>query len=192
MQIDLSQLESDGLRVEEAFPAEALAVESKRKRAAGVRPVSATLRAWIRPEGPLVRATGEIEAEGRAECDRCLKPVTVPMSGTFDQRYSWTNPEPVRVRGVRDEEVSLEEEEMDIAPLDGTVLDTADLAREQVVLATPIRVVCTEDCAGLCPNCGKDLNAGDCGCEQETGDPRWEALKQLKTKESGSDDPETR
>ena len=60
------------------------------------------------------------------------------------------------------------------------VIDTRALAREQLELAAPIRVVCSENCLGLCPSCGKDLNAGPCGCDAEPVDPRWEALKDFK------------
>ena len=59
------------------------------------------------------------------------------------------------------------------------VLDLSDMAAEQVLLALPMRVVCAEECAGLCPQCGGNRNLeGACRCEPET-DPRWAALRDI-------------
>jgi len=192
MQIDLTNLPAQGERVEETFGPDDLIIVGRRKRVPDITPVSATLRAWIRPEATLVRATGEVEGEGSAECDRCLKAVRVPIKTAFDQRYSWEGTAAPRPSGGHDEEVALAEDELDIVSLEGSAFDTAELAREQFVLATPIRVVCIEDCKGLCPDCGADLNAGPCACAPETGDPRWDALKKLKTDIEGSGDPDSR
>lgn len=189
MQIDLSQLDPDGHRVEESFDGDALRVEGRRRQPSEVRPRSATLRAWIRPEGPLVRASGSIEGDAAAECDRCLKPVEVRVVGDFDQRYSF---EAVTPPETRDAELTLEDDDLDVVDLDSPMLDTEELAREQFILATPIRVVCSEGCEGLCPECGADLNTGACGCAPQTTDSRWDALKNLKLEDRGSDDPETR
>jgi uncharacterized protein len=74
-------------------------------------------------------------------------------------------------------EFPIENEELDVAFLRGEELDLADLAVEQVLLALPMRIVCDDDCAGLCPSCGANRNVeGACRCEPET-DPRWDALK---------------
>jgi len=54
--------------------------------------------------------------------------------------------------------------------------------REQILLALPSRRLCREECKGLCPTCGADLNAGRCDCEQREVDPRWSALAELKDK----------
>ena len=53
--------------------------------------------------------------------------------------------------------------------------------REQVLLATPVKLVCREDCKGLCPHCGSNLNVEPCNCQQPS-DPRWAALSDLKNK----------
>ena len=49
-------------------------------------------------------------------------------------------------------------------------------------MAVPMKPLCREDCQGLCPECGKDLNLGPCAGAHETVDPRWEALRALKEK----------
>ena len=58
---------------------------------------------------------------------------------------------------------------------------TANL-REDIILELPQRVLCTKDCKGLCPHCGKDLNKGSCRCKRSEGDLRWHALDGLKLK----------
>ena len=183
MQIDLSQLEPEGHRIDEAFDPAALAGPERGRSEVRVTPIRVELRGWVRPEGRLVRASGELEAEVEAECDRCLRPVVVRVASEFDQRYAWEGADPSRARGVRGEEIALTEPELDLAKLEGSVLDTRELAREQLELATPIRTICAEACAGLCPTCGADLNAGPCGCAETEVDPRWDALRRMMSDE---------
>ena len=54
--------------------------------------------------------------------------------------------------------------------------------REDIILELPQRVLCAEDCKGLCPHCGKDLNKGPCRCQPSEGNLRWHALDNLKLK----------
>ena len=63
----------------------------------------------------------------------------------------------------------------------GDRLDLGEVVREQVLLGLPLKPLCREDCQGLCPRCGKNRNAGPCGCtpEEEEGDPRLEPLRKL-------------
>ena len=55
----------------------------------------------------------------------------------------------------------------------------ADAIRDALTLELPLRVLCKEDCKGLCPKCGHNLNEGPCGCDLREEDPRWDALKSL-------------
>jgi uncharacterized protein len=66
----------------------------------------------------------------------------------------------------------------------GKELNLAPAVREQILLSLPSAPLCSEDCKGLCPKCGKDLNDGDCGEGRTVMDPRWAALKgiQLESK----------
>jgi uncharacterized protein len=180
MLIDLSQLDTDGVKVEEEFRGADLIVEARRTGESPVIPSSGMLRVWFRPDAGLARATGSVEIKAEATCDRCLKSLELVMKGEFDQRYAWSPlSEHVPARVVNDE-TSVLEQDLDIAEIDGPVFDTKELAREQTELLTPIHVLCTEACAGLCPECGADLNAAKCSCVVEVTDPRWDALKDLK------------
>jgi uncharacterized protein len=73
----------------------------------------------------------------------------------------------------------LTEAEMSVSVFDGQAIDVDEIVKEQIVLAVPTRMLCREDCKGICPECGADRNAGDCGCTTSDADPRWAALKNL-------------
>jgi uncharacterized protein len=64
--------------------------------------------------------------------------------------------------------------------LNGRDLDLSELVRQLVAMHLPPRPLCKDDCAGLCPRCGQDLNQQPCSCSGQSGDPRWDALRDLK------------
>src|SRR5437762_12684845 len=111
---------------------------------------------------------GSLRAQLAGECRRCLVPV--PVAVVSDIRALFTqDPDAL--------------EDPDSYPLarDATQIDLRPALREELLLAVPQWVVCREDCRGLCPRCGKDLNAGPCGCPP-AADPRWQPLAALKVK----------
>ena len=57
-----------------------------------------------------------------------------------------------------------------------------DVLREQVLLSLPAKTLCREDCKGLCPRCGRDLNSEPCACDTAPADPRWTALSDLASR----------
>lgn len=124
-----------------------------------------------------IRMRGTIDASVEVACDRCVAPIIVPVSADFDVTYV-----PVESQEVEPEATELQEEELSFATYEGVYLDIDELAREQLLLALPTRQLCREDCQGLCPTCGADLNTGTCQCEQQEIDPRWAALAALKKK----------
>ena len=63
---------------------------------------------------------------------------------------------------------------------DNHLLDVGELLRDYALLELPMQPLCKPDCKGLCPNCGADLNAGDCGCDRGQINPKMAALKQIK------------
>ena len=103
-------------------------------------------------------------------CARCLIAVPTPLDTTFDLIF--------RPGGVDAEtgEHAITEDETEIGYYEKSGLPLEDVVREQVLLTLPGRALCQEACKGLCPHCGVDRNAGDCGCGETTGDPRWRAL----------------
>jgi uncharacterized protein len=79
------------------------------------------------------------------------------------------------------EETELLAEEIDLIPFDGDEIDLVEGLQEQLVLALPLKPVCGQDCKGICPKCGADLNRMPCGCEKDRIDPRMAVLGKLKS-----------
>lgn len=122
----------------------------------------------VKIEGTLKNENGVfvLEAKGGTEvmlrCDRCLAPVRKELCFEIKERFAHT--------GSEDEETET---------FSGDQIDLADFVKRGVMEVLPMKVVCREDCRGLCPVCGKDLNEGDCGCDTTYRDPRFESLRAL-------------
>ena len=123
----------------------------------------------VRISGHAGNYTGIVELHATADftletaCDRCAKPISLPLATKiFHTLVTSLNDE------TNDELLLVNELRFD---LDALVL-------EDIFLDLPSKILCSEDCKGMCPKCGADLNAGSCSCEKEV-DPRLAALKQL-------------
>ena len=79
-------------------------------------------------------------------------------------------------------EATFDPDTVDEESYQGKEIDLSPAVREQILLSVPAAPLCGEDCKGLCPKCGKDLNEGDCGCDRSVIDPRWAALKGIQLK----------
>lgn len=123
-----------------------------------------------------IRLSGEVSASLEVSCARCLEPVVQNVRRNFDLLYR-----PLGVDGGR-EELSVTGAEAEISYYQGEGLLLEDALREQVLLALPLKALCREDCKGLCPHCGKNLNVDHCSCSEEMDDPRWLALKEIRNK----------
>jgi len=134
----------------------------------------ATVNGKIRLAGNEVFVNGHVDTRTQVECDRCLKSIELPVSADFELEY---------ITGSEYESsavAELTEAEMAVAVFDGEALDVDEIVKEQILLAVPTRMLCREDCEGICPQCGVDRNTGECNCEMKEIDPRWAALKNLK------------
>src|SRR5467141_1280431 len=123
-----------------------------------------------------IRLRGRIAANFELSCARCLEPVGQDVNREFELLYR-----PLGVDAGRDE-ISVTDAEAEIGYYQGEGLLLEDVLREQVLLALPLKVVCRENCRGLCPQCGKNLNEIQCSCVDEVEDPRWSALKEIRDK----------
>ena len=133
----------------------------------------ASVKGQVRRAGPGVFVNGHIETRARVACDRCLKDVELPVSADFNLQYI-----PGSVY-ESSEVAELTEEEMSVSVFDGEAIDVDEIVKEQILLAVPTRMLCREDCKGICPECGIDKNTGECDCGTNEIDPRWAALKNL-------------
>ena len=110
---------------------------------------------------------GEVDGAAGAVCHRCLEPVTARISGEFD----------VIVRRGEDEGEGGE----DVITLASHVhrVEMDPLVHETVVVNAPMIISCRDECRGLCPTCGINLNTGSCSCGGDE-DARWDALRKMK------------
>jgi uncharacterized protein len=121
-----------------------------------------------------IRLVGELSGRLETKCARCLETVNIPVASSFDLLYR-----PLRTVTAGDE-ISISEAESEIGYYQGEGVLLEDVLKEQVLLLLPLKPLCNEDCKGLCPQCGKNLNNGNCDCTPERSDPRWAALADLK------------
>lgn len=106
----------------------------------------------------------EISFIYHGQCDRCLR--------NYEKRYTLPI-EHILVDTLSDDEND------DFVLLQQYQLPLDDLVISDMLLELPYKSLCREDCRGLCPKCGKNLNLGDCDCEKSQGDPRLAILKTL-------------
>jgi uncharacterized protein len=123
-----------------------------------------------------IRVVGDFSTEVEIRCARCIEPVPTKVGGDFDLLYR-----PLGVDAGRDER-SISEAETEIGYYSGEGIQLEDILREQILLALPLRTVCSEACRGLCPGCGRNLNFEACTCAEQPPDPRWAALAEIKSK----------
>jgi uncharacterized protein len=121
----------------------------------------------IRNSAGALSLTGTIFTEMVCVCDRC--------SAEFQSALAL----PVEAKLGTD---ASDEDNPEIFPLEGDWLDLSDLLETAFILGTETKFLCREDCAGLCPRCGKPLDSGPCGCQKEI-DPRLAVLGQLLDKQ---------
>ncbi len=118
----------------------------------------------------LVKCTLDIEAE--FTCSRCLSPFHHLMTLNFEEEYLPTVDVVSGAPLPSPEETAFTIDEHHI-------LDLTEAIRQYTLLAIPMKPLCHEDCAGLCQNCGKNLNQGPCNCPAQKIDPRWSRLTKL-------------
>jgi uncharacterized protein len=136
-------------------------------------PIEGTIKLVHSTEGVLL--SGQLHTEVELTCSRCLESFSTAVDFTLEEEFRPT----IDIRtGAK------------LPPLDGEdvatlidsqhIIDLFEVMRQDILLALPPRPLCKPDCAGLCSQCGQNLNEGPCTCEQPLGDPRWEALRTLR------------
>jgi uncharacterized protein len=132
-------------------------------------PVELDLRLESVVEGVLVSGTATVQVRG--ECVRCLGEVSDELEVDIQELYVYPGVEP-------DDDLA--------SRLTGDLIDLEPLLRDEVVLGLPFQPLCRDDCAGLCVECGANLNDDPGHRHQTAPDPRWEALHGL---EGGGGEP---
>lgn len=125
-------------------------------------PLQGSLTATRTTEGIYIQ--GQLQSLRSMECVRCLDEAIVSIEINLDELYYY----PPHITPPGEQSVG-----------EDGLIDLAPLVRELSLLSLPMKVLCQPDCLGLCQECGANLNHGDCGCVDETIDPRLAALQAL-------------
>ncbi|WP_433943439.1 YceD family protein [Paenibacillus sp. SN-8-1] len=140
-------------------------VTKGRKDITHVSPLQADLKVFSFGEGE-ADVKGRLSVDLDMTCSRCLKPLKKQVGIDFEERFKYSE----NTENVQDEEDDIRyvaEDDVNLVPF----------IEEALLLNLPFAAVCKDDCKGLCPTCGTDLNERDCGCDKEVIDPRLAALK---------------
>lgn len=111
--------------------------------------------------GDAFLVSGTVEGEAAGGCARCLEPVEFPVTGEIEGYFL--------INGGEEAPDDLEGDEFDYLPDDKTI-DLAPLIEQALLLEMPTMLLCRDECKGICPTCGADLNKGCCGCEPRPDD----------------------
>jgi uncharacterized protein len=150
-------------------PPEALALEEERFQFR--HPVS--LAVTVVRSLEIYHVKGRIDCPIHGECSRCLAPINATVQATLQLL--------VHRREAADEELeAVEGQEMDILHPGEMLMDLKERLRDEVILEMPERLYCREDCKGICPACGQDLNRNACSCTADVVDTRWAALSSIR------------
>jgi uncharacterized protein len=135
-------------------------------------PLVGTVRFLRLGEGILV--TGLVKTRVRAPCRRCLADVQVPVELHLEEQFRPSidiiSGRPVPLEVGQEEATKTDERHM---------LDLTEVVRQNLILALPMSFQCKEECRGLCPVCGRNLNDGNCSCQPAEGDSRLSVLRDL-------------
>lgn len=105
---------------------------------------------------------GTVQVPWVGTCRRCLMATSGTVTSEIHELYQQTVTDP------------------DAFPIEGEQIDLQPLVREAALIDAPATPLCRDDCAGLCPTCGTDLNTASCDCQAPPADDRWSALDQLR------------
>jgi uncharacterized protein len=179
MLLDLSRLRGGGGRIDRQDPPEAFDSTGEDFRVAA--PV--VLGADVQKDREKVRLVGRLTTELELPCSRCLEPFRVPVDVPVDLLFLPASGA-TEARGT-DDDRQLSDEDASVSFYEDETIDLGQVMREQFYLALPMKPLCREDCKGLCPVCGINRNTATCSCQPEWVDPRMDALRRFREKQSG-------
>ena len=170
MQLDLTRYRQPLTHFSKVFQPQEVGQEGDAYRI--VAPVQVEID--IHKDKDRFRLEGTARTELELTCSRCLEPYNMPVDAVFDVRYLPASD------AAGDGEGEVGEEDLDTSVYRDDQIDLNEVLREQFYLALPMKPLCREDCAGLCPQCGTNRNTGTCACAIGLEDPRLAPLRGLK------------
>jgi uncharacterized protein len=172
MRLDLSRIRAPHEHYEKVYDPSAFASDTDYQI---VAPVS--LLFDIHKNDETFRLDGRVRTTLELTCSRCLEPFRWGVDEPFALTY-----EPRRARDGESER-EIEDADFSAAFYDDEAIDLEQLIRERFEMSIPMKPLCSEECLGLCPVCGTNLNRGTCGCKRDWEDPRFAALKALQDRQ---------
>jgi DUF177 domain-containing protein len=127
--------------------------------------------------GEAFRVSGRVKTRLELVCSRCVEPFDVPVDASFELRYL------PQAENAGEGEREIAEDDLTTAYYREGTLDISELLREQFQLTLPMKPLCSDDCRGLCPECGTNLNRTTCSCAPKWEDPRLAPLRALLNRE---------
>jgi uncharacterized protein len=170
MLLDLSRFRAGDEHLDRRIDGSVLARDDDDFRIAG--PV--TLVADLHKDAQKVRLTGRVTATLDLDCSRCVEAFEIPVDARFDMLLL------PQAENTGEEEREVKADDVGVSYYENDVIDLAEVVREQLYLALPMKPLCRDDCRGLCPVCGKNKNREACACQAEWVDPRLEPLRKLR------------
>lgn len=119
-----------------------------------------------------ILAQGKLQTELKLTCSRCLGPFSCPLTLNIEEEYFPT------MDVLTGASLPSPEESGCFIIDEHHIIDLTEAIRQYIMLVMPMKPLCGEGCAGLCPTCGHNLNQGRCDCPPQT-DPRWAKLSTL-------------
>lgn len=152
------------------IPEEGLEIEDRETVETDGAPAAATLKARVEKAGRDVFLKGTVSASLSLVCSRCLGEFQSDADIPLDLAFCPEDEE-------QEEGHELTRGELDTGFYRDDVIDLGEIVKEQVLLNIPMKPLCREECKGICPRCGTNLNAGECGCDVGGVDPRLQGLR---------------
>jgi uncharacterized protein len=137
-----------------------------------IGPIRVHLR--LARSGRMIQVKSRLEAAAELPCARCLEPFSLALHSEFGTVLKPRPDFPFA------EERELKREDLESDFYEGEEINLTSFVQDQVLLTLPQKALCREECRGLCPQCGKNLNREVCQCPTGLMDPRFQALKNLK------------
>jgi len=172
MFLSIKEMEVRKVRFDETFPPGEIDFSGAEVRQASPLHAEGVAELLANTEGE-VRIKGRLRVNLESECDRCLARAEFPLDSSFDLFYRPTESLSAA------EELAIDEGEAEIGFYQGAGMELEEILREQILLLLPMQRVCSSDCKGICPVCGKDRNETVCHCRIEPVNDRWSALRKI-------------
>jgi uncharacterized protein len=157
------------------FPAEVILESEADNNEYGIEGIAfhdlLTLRLHIQKVDNEYYCQGTIAAPVEQECSRCLNLFDDDLVGDLNFTIRAGDIKPVRALD--------DEGEIFFIRASEPIVELNEIIRQSLILSLPLKPLCSQDCKGICPNCGINLNEESCDCEDEEADERWEGLRGL-------------